>query len=218
MAARPSRGCRLSSAGHDAAGGFHSDIPLAVHYLNLYFNYRFAKAISGVKLFLMLSIFLDAGKQEDARGDGNGPEKPGLMRRAAALGLDNVHFIDPVAKSQVPALLAHVDVAYIGWQRQPLYRFGIAPNKLLDYMMAGCPILHAVEAGNDPVKEAGCGLTVAPEDPQAIADGVLALQALDAPARAALGRRGHAHALANHAYPVLGQRFLTALAGDHCHA
>ena len=149
---------------------------------------------------------------------GTGPEKPALMRRAAELGLDNVHFIDPVAKPQVPALLAHVDVAYIGWQRQPLYRFGISPNKLLDYMMAGRPILHAVDAGNDPVREADCGLTVAPDDPQAIADGVLALRALDAPARAALGRRGRAHVLANHAYPVLGQRFLTALAGDHCHA
>jgi glycosyltransferase involved in cell wall biosynthesis len=149
---------------------------------------------------------------------GTGPVKPGLMRRAAEFGLDNVHFIDPVAKSQVPALLAHFDVAYIGWQRQPLYRFGISPNKLLDYMMAGCPILHAVDAGNDPVREAGCGLTIAPDDPQAIADAVLALQALDAPARTALGRRGRAHVLANHAYPVLGQRFLTALAGDHCHA
>jgi glycosyltransferase involved in cell wall biosynthesis len=149
---------------------------------------------------------------------GTGPEKGGLARRSAELGLDNVHFVDPVAKSQVPALLAHFDVAYIGWRRQPLYRFGISPNKLLDYMMAGCPIVHAVDAGNDPVMEAGCGLTVAPDDPQAIADAVLALQALDAPARAALGRRGRAHALANHAYPVLGQRFLTALAGDHCHA
>ena len=149
---------------------------------------------------------------------GTGPEKPGLMRRANELGLDNVRFIDPVAKSQVPALLAHFDVAYIGWQRQPLYRFGISPNKLLDYMMAGCPVLHAVDAGNDPVKEADCGLTVAPDDPRAIADAVLALLALDAPARAALGRRGRAHVLANHAYPVLGQRFLTALAGDHCHA
>jgi len=149
---------------------------------------------------------------------GTGPEKPGLMRRAAELGLDNVHFIDPVAKSQVPALLAHFDVAYIGWRRQPLYRFGISPNKLLDYMMAGRPVIHAVDAGNDPVREAGCGLTVAPDDPQAIVDAVLALQALDAPARAALGRRGRAHVLANHAYPVLAQRFLAALAGDHCHA
>jgi hypothetical protein len=62
--------------------------------------------------------------------------------------------------------------------------------------------------------EAGCGLTVAPDDPQAVAGAVLAMQALDAPARDALGQRGHAHALANHTYPVLAQRFLTALAGD----
>jgi len=145
---------------------------------------------------------------------GAGPDKPALEARAAELGLGNVHFFDPVAKSQVPALLQRFDVAYIGWRRQPLYRFGISPNKLIDYMMAGRPIVHAVEAGNDPVIEAGCGLTVAPDDPQAIADAVLAMQALDAPARAALGRRGRAHALANHTYPVLGQRFLTALAGE----
>jgi glycosyltransferase involved in cell wall biosynthesis len=145
---------------------------------------------------------------------GAGPDKPALERRAAELHLDNVHFFDPVAKSQVPALLQRFDVAYIGWRRQALYRFGISPNKLIDYMMAGRPIVHAVEAGNDPVMEAGCGLTVAPDDPQAIADAVLAMRALDAPARAALGRRGHAHALANHTYPVLGQRFLTALAGE----
>jgi hypothetical protein len=54
----------------------------------------------------------------------------------------------------------------------PIYRFGIAPNKLMDYMMAGCAVLHAVEAGNDPVAEAGCGLTVEPESVQAVADGL----------------------------------------------
>jgi glycosyltransferase involved in cell wall biosynthesis len=145
---------------------------------------------------------------------GAGPDKPALLRRAIALGLADVHFFDPVAKAQVPALLRRFDLAYIGWRRQALYRFGISPNKLIDYMMAGCPVLHAVDAGNDPVLEAGCGLTVAPDDPQAIATGMLALQALGPDARAALGRRGRAFALANHTYPVLGHRFLTALAGD----
>jgi glycosyltransferase involved in cell wall biosynthesis len=146
---------------------------------------------------------------------GGGPEKARLQRQAQALGLAEVHFFDPVAKQQVPALLRRFDLAYIGWQRQPLYRFGIAPNKLIDYMMAACPILHAVEAGNDPVAEAGCGLTVAPEDAQAVADGVLALMRLDAGERAALGQRGRAYALDNHTYPVLGQRFLTAFGGAH---
>jgi glycosyltransferase involved in cell wall biosynthesis len=148
---------------------------------------------------------------------GAGPEKPELMRRAAALGLANVHFFDPVPKAQVPALLRRFDLAYIGWRRQPLYRFGISPNKLIDYMMAARPVLHAVEAGNDPVAAAGCGLTVAPEDAHAVADGVLSLLALGADGRAALGHRGRAYALANHTYPVLGQRFLTALAGEPRH-
>jgi glycosyltransferase involved in cell wall biosynthesis len=84
-------------------------------------------------------------------------------------------------------------------------------------MMAGCPILHGVEAGNDPVADAGCGLTVAPQDPHAVAAGIAALRALPPGRLAELGRRGRSFALANHTYPVLGQRFLTACAGDPDH-
>jgi glycosyltransferase involved in cell wall biosynthesis len=148
---------------------------------------------------------------------GAGPEKAALQRMAQELGLSNVHFFDPVPKAQVPALLQRFDLAYIGWHRQPLYRFGISPNKLIDYMMAARPVLHAVDAGNDPVAEAGCGMTVAPEQPQAIADAILSITALSPARRAQLGQRGRAFALAHHTYPVLGQRFLTALAGEPRH-
>jgi glycosyltransferase involved in cell wall biosynthesis len=143
---------------------------------------------------------------------GGGPEKERLQAIALERKLSNVHFFDPVPKDQVPALLERFDVAYIGWQRQRLYRFGIAPNKLIDYMMAGCAILHSVEAGNDPVADAGCGLTVAPQDPAAVARGLLALFMLNAEERAALGQRGRSYAMANLSYPVLGRRFLQACA------
>lgn len=148
---------------------------------------------------------------------GAGPEKPALRRLAEARGLDDLHFFDPVPKAQVPALLRRFDLAYIGWRHQPLYRFGISPNKLIDYMMGARPVLHAVDAGNDPVAEAGCGLTVAPEQPQAVADAILAMIALGPDGRAELGQRGRAFALAHHTYPVLAQRFLTALAGEPSH-
>ena len=143
---------------------------------------------------------------------GGGPEKPALQLMARNMGLTNVHFFDPVPKQQVPALLRSFDVAYIGWQRQRLYRFGIAPNKLIDYMMAGCAILHSVDAGNDPVADAGCGLTVAPQDPAAVARGLLALFMLAPSERQMLGQRGRAYAIANLSYPVLGRRFLQACA------
>jgi glycosyltransferase involved in cell wall biosynthesis len=139
---------------------------------------------------------------------GGGPEKDALQQRAKAEGLQKIRFIDPVKKEQIPSLLQWFDVAYIGWHPQPLYRFGIAPNKLMDYMMSGRVVLHSVAAGNDPVGESGCGLTVRPEDPQAVAQGVRSLLALSEDVRKSMGERGREFIMGNHTYPVLAKRFL----------
>jgi len=142
---------------------------------------------------------------------GDGHERARLAQRVAAEGLANVTMLPPIPKAQIPSLLAAIDIAFIGWQRVPIYRFGIAPNKLMDYMMAGCAVLHSVEAGNDPVAESGCGLTVAPESAPAIADGLRQLATLPAAERQAMGTRGRAFVLAHHTYPVLAQRFIQAI-------
>ena len=167
-----------------------------------------------------LDTLLDAAAllREDPQGRklrfvlvGDGHLREHLRKRVREEGLTNVRMLAPIPKLQVPALLAQVDIAYIGWQRVPIYRFGIAPNKLMDYMMAGRAVLHSVEAGNDPVAEAGCGVTVAPQDARAVADGLLKLMQLAPTARAVMGERGRAYVLARHTYPVLAGRFLDAL-------
>jgi glycosyltransferase involved in cell wall biosynthesis len=142
---------------------------------------------------------------------GDGHEKARLAKRVADEGLKNIALFPPIPKARIPALLARFDIAYIGWQRVPIYRFGIAPNKLMDYMMAARPVLHSVEAGNDPVAEAGCGLTVTPESPAAVAAGLRTLAALSPAERAAAGARGRAFVLAHHSYPVLARRFIEAV-------
>ncbi|MEO6658929.1 MAG: glycosyltransferase family 4 protein [Burkholderiaceae bacterium] len=145
---------------------------------------------------------------------GDGHEKARLAQRVQREGLTNVLMWPPIPKAQIPALLAMFDIAYIGWQRVPIYRFGIAPNKLMDYMMAGCAVLHSVEAGNDPVAEAGCGLTVAPESAAAVAAGLLELAARPATERRAMGERGRAFVIAHHSYAVLARRFIEAVSGE----
>jgi glycosyltransferase involved in cell wall biosynthesis len=164
-----------------------------------------------------LDVLLDAARAMAAEPMafvlvGGGLERERLVARVRDQGLANVAMFPPVPKAQIPSLLQAFDVCFIGWARQPLYRFGIAPNKLLDYLMAGRPVLHAVEAGNDPVAEAGCGLTVAPESPPAIADGLRRLLALPAAERAAMGERGRRFVQAHHTYPVLARRFPEAVA------
>lgn len=141
---------------------------------------------------------------------GDGPDKAHLQRWVAEEQLANVCFLDPILKEQIPALLQHFDVASIGFRRQSLYRFGIAPNKLMDYMMAARPVLHAVDAANDSVSEAGCGLTVPPEDPPATANGIRTLLAVSKGERDAMGQRGKEFVLNNLTYPILAKRFLAA--------
>lgn len=143
---------------------------------------------------------------------GDGMEKPRLVERVRAENLDNVRLFAPIPKAQVPSLLREITLAYIGWQRQAIYRFGIAPNKLLDYMMAGVPVLHSVQAGNNPVADADCGLSVEPESAHAVVRGLRQLASVPDAERCAMGTRGRAFVTAHHRYPVLAQRFLDALA------
>jgi glycosyltransferase involved in cell wall biosynthesis len=142
---------------------------------------------------------------------GKGPEKEALQRSARESKLNNVVFLPSVPKSSVPSLLTSFDALYIGLQRQPIYRFGISPNKLMDYMMSARPVLQAIEAGNDIVTESGCGITLNAEDPRALADATLRLMSWTPAQREEAGRRGRSYIVANHDYRALASRFLDVM-------
>jgi len=142
---------------------------------------------------------------------GQGPHLEQLKTAATAKSIDNITFLSPIQKKQIPTLFSLMDALYIGWKKKSIYRFGISPNKLLDYMMAAKPIIHAVEAANDPVAEAGCGLSIAPEDPKAIVRAVKQIMAMSPGDRAAMGERGRKYVIAHHDYRVLAKRFLEVI-------
>jgi glycosyltransferase involved in cell wall biosynthesis len=153
-----------------------------------------------------------SGERVDFVLVGQGPEKDTLLKRTAQLGLRNVHFLPSIPRGAIPALLSAMDALYIGLQRQPLFRFGVSPNKLIDYMMAGIPVIHAIDAGNDLVSESGCGITIPPEDPHALAEGVKVMMKKTPEERESMGKKGTAYILANHTYGVLAARFEKAIA------
>jgi len=142
---------------------------------------------------------------------GKGSEKTTLQKVCVEKKLNNVLFLDPVSKEVMPALLERTDVLYIGLQSQPLFRFGISPNKLFDYMIAGKPIIQAIEAPNDIVCESGCGLSIPPEDPAALADAVLTLSRMSPSERESMGLRGKQYVIQNHDYRILARKFLDAV-------
>ena len=76
--------------------------------------------------------------------------------------------------------------------------------------MASKPVIHSVDTGYDIVKEAKAGLSVAAEDPVAIAQAIRCIMALSPAQRNTLGANGRAYILARHDYQHLAQRFLEA--------
>jgi len=139
---------------------------------------------------------------------GKGAEKENLIKLSNNLNLKNVLFLDPVRKNEIPGLLAAMDILYLGWRQNPLYRFGISPNKLLDYMMSGKPIVHSVNAGNDIVKEAGCGISVPAEQPVEIVRAFLEISQMGKSEQLRLGENGRNFALKNYDYEKLARAFL----------
>lgn len=129
---------------------------------------------------------------------GDGTHKHVLQTLCENYQLKNLTFKDPVPKSQVPNALGQADAAIILWQNTPLYQWGTSANKIFDYMAAGKPIIEAIDSEYGLVKQAQCGLTVAPENPQALAEAMIALARTGEQDREVLGENGRRFSQAQH--------------------
>ncbi|MCZ7552028.1 MAG: glycosyltransferase WbuB [Anaerolineae bacterium UTCFX2] len=120
---------------------------------------------------------------------GDGKEKPALMAKSAALGLRNVIFLPPVAKTGMAETLAAADACLAILKPIPMYAT-VFPNKVFDYMAASRPVLLAIDGViRQVVEEADCGIFIPPGNPAALAAGVRRLAEDRAWARA-MGARG----------------------------
>jgi glycosyltransferase involved in cell wall biosynthesis len=126
---------------------------------------------------------------------GDGPVKEELMSQARKMGLEHVHFIEPVAASEMPAWLASSDIALVPL-KQDLP--GAVPSKLYEAMASGAAVLLAASGeAEDIVRTHQAGIVVAPGDATGM---TRALQTLggDPVLRERLGANGRRAAVANY--------------------
>jgi glycosyltransferase involved in cell wall biosynthesis len=171
----------------------------------------------GINLSNALDTLLQAGRILAMNGitflvAGDGSEARRLQAQAAQSKLDNFHLLGRIPKRSVQRFFSTMDALAIPWHRSALYRFGVSPNKMFDYMLAGKPILQSSDASNDLVAEADCGFTVPPENPAAFAEAVLRLRELPLNERQRLGENAQRFVLQHHDYRILARRFLEAVA------
>lgn len=142
---------------------------------------------------------------------GDGVEKEALIQYVEEKQLNNVTFLPPVNKKVIPTLTSYFDCIYIGAKDSPLYRFGACMNKMFDGMMAGKPIIFAINAPPTPVDECGCGLIVKPENIDEIKDALLKLMEMSEEERNKMGKRGQNEVINRYTYEELAKDFVNVM-------
>jgi glycosyltransferase involved in cell wall biosynthesis len=102
--------------------------------------------------------------------------------------------------------LQDADAFIIAAKKTDLYRYGISPNKLHEYMAAARPTIFAANSHNNPIAEVAAGITVAPEDSRAIAAAVEMLAALSIDERWNMGLRARQYIEEHHNFTRLANR------------
>ncbi|MCP5047324.1 MAG: glycosyltransferase family 4 protein [bacterium] len=141
-------------------------------------------------------------------GKGQEEEKyRGLIRDR---GLENILILPPVRKDRVPALLHRADLLILN---QGNVQWG-SSSKLYDYMASGRPIISSVHAQhNDIVAQVEGGLSVAPEDPNALETAVRRLAGMPEEEKEAMGKRNREYVEKHHDWKLLAGRLMEMAEG-----
>ena len=144
---------------------------------------------------------------------GEGQLLPRLMRRVGELGLQNVTFLPFQERDRLNDVQSAGDVSLVTILRGQ-GRTSV-PSKVLGYLAAGRPVIAAVDADSETARfliRAGAGVIVAPGDPTALAEAILAMR-MDPDRRKVMGRAGRRYLEENCSKQDVLQAYATMLGG-----
>lgn len=119
---------------------------------------------------------------------GDGSRREALER--AGRGCSHLQFLAPAEEADFTNVLAAADVLVLN-ERASLKQAAV-PSKLTSYFISGLPVVAATDAGGATAEEvlaSRAGVVVAPEDPAALLDGIVAVARNWGPDQASAGPR-----------------------------
>jgi glycosyltransferase involved in cell wall biosynthesis len=104
---------------------------------------------------------------------GGGIKKKELIEYAKQKGLNNVIFLNPFPKREIPTVISSADVCLATLKNTPLFKT-VYPNKVFDYMASGKPTILAIDGViREVIEDAEGGIFVPPGDSKGLAEAIL---------------------------------------------
>jgi len=159
-----------------------------------------------------LDILLDAAeilqlegiRDIEFRFIGEGPLKSSLIEKVKVRNIKNIAFFDQEPKSDIYSIAQYTSAFIIPIKDLPLYRYGISPNKIYDYMAMERPTIISCSTRNNPIVEAGAGISVTADDPKKIVQAIYKLRYMSKDELVLMGKNGRRFVEEYNDYRVLG--------------
>jgi glycosyltransferase involved in cell wall biosynthesis len=140
---------------------------------------------------------------------GDGPLKKQFVSKFG--GLSNVRFFNQVAKSDVCKILSECDLLLHPVQDIPLYRFGVSPNKWIDYALSKRPFLTTLQADLNVKTIAGNAFVTPDGSDSALRSELIRISQLPPEQLTEMGQKGYDYVIQNLSYDKLAADLKVAL-------
>lgn len=144
---------------------------------------------------------------------GDGPEKQRLTERKRREHLTNVTLMPPVPKEQIPAILQQVHVGLLPLKDSPVFKWGISPNKLYDYMASRLPVILLCDTENSDIERSGGGVVIKEQFPVHLAGKLIEFAANPEGTRR-MGQAAREYVVSHHSWNILSETLLSAVRED----
>ena len=132
---------------------------------------------------------------------GDGPLRLRLELESAHL--QNIKFYGSAPKSEIIPILKQCDLLLMPINNNQIYEYGVSPNKWIDYMMSGRPILLPYSGYRSLINEANCGFFIEANNPILMAQKIISIMEMDKALLDKMGQNGFNYVMNNRSYEKL---------------
>jgi len=141
-----------------------------------------------------LETFIDTIKNMSDNSDiyflivGSGDLKEKYEEQLA--GYNNVVFLPRIGQDQVKSFLSVCDILYLSTKDSKVWKYGQSMNKVVEYMLAGKPIIATYTGYPSMINEAECGLFVQSNKTEDLKNAILYYSNMSKDERLKIGENG----------------------------
>ena len=125
--------------------------------------------------------------------------------------LTNLTFWPKVEKTDVAGILQECDFLYFATKNSEVWEYGQSLNKLIDYMLAGKPIIGSYSGFPSMINEAECGIFVPSENPESLAEAIVELCKKTDIELEEMGVKGRKWLVENRDYKKLAANYISSV-------